>query len=317
MLFYPVYIFLCKRLKIWKHFASAITIMLIFLFIIIPIAFFLAIISNQAISFYQQVVANKEVILSTIKNIESSTASNGYINTHILNLTKNIDWTKQITEFVQFISNFLISGIQRLSSNMLYTFFILFIMFYTMYYLLLDGESMLKSILDKLPLGNALQKKLIDKFYHTTRSTIIATAVVGILEGVISTIIFSIADVPSALFWGLMVFLFSIIPAIGANAVWIPVGFVKLMVSPPWQGAFILISCFIIITFIDYIIRPKLIGKDSALHPMVVMFATLGGLIAFGLPGFILGPIIAALFIVVWEVFGQAFTKQLKTIKKD
>lgn len=316
MLFYPAYAFMRNRLKFEKGIASAFSLALIFLLIIIPATFILMVISNEAIGFYQQVLANQNSIFANINSIRDSLSNNRYINIHIESFLGQVDWASQITQLAQYLSNFIVSSIQALFSNTLYSIFTLFIMLYTIYYLFIDGEELLKNVLDRLPFSASLQKKLLERFYQTTRSIIISALIIGIIDGAVGTIIFYIAQVPSPLFWGLMVFLLSIIPAVGANAVLLPIGFIKLFFGPLWQGLFIILSSIIIISFIDYVLRPKLIGKNTSLHPLIILFATLGGLLTLGLVGFVLGPIIAALFIVVWDVFGQEYKKQLKDIKK-
>jgi predicted PurR-regulated permease PerM len=68
---------------------------------------------------------------------------------------------------------------------------------------------------------------------------------------------------------------------------------------------------------IDNILRPKLVGRDTEMHPLMVFFATLGGISFFGLPGFIIGPIIVSLFLALGEIYGIEFRNQLNEYNND
>lgn len=103
----------------------------------------------------------------------------------------------------------------------------------------------------------------------------------------------------------------SIIPAVGAGLVWGPAGIILLFIGNIWQGVFVLSFGILVISFIDNILRPKLVGNDTEMHPLLVFFATLGGLITFGIIGFVIGPVIMALFLSLWDIYGKEFKSQL------
>jgi predicted PurR-regulated permease PerM len=140
--------------------------------------------------------------------------------------------------------------------------------------------------------------------------------VIGAIQGLLGGLAFWIAGVPSPAIWGLIMILLSIIPMIGSTIVWLPAGIILLLVGDVWQGIFILSVGVGVISVIDNILRPKLVGKDTQMHPLLIFFATLGGIAFFGLPGFIIGPIIVSLFMALSEIYSIEFRDQLKEYNK-
>lgn len=186
-----------------------------------------------------------------------------------------------------------------------------FVMFFTLFYFLIDGKRLLKYLMMLSPLRNEHDQLLIEKFTSISRATLKGTIVVGVIQGFLGGIVFWIAGIPSSAIWGLAMMFFSIIPMVGTTIVWIPAGIIMLLLGNIWQGVFILIMGAGVISVIDNILRPKLVGRDTEMHPLMVFFATLGGISLFGLPGFIIGPIIVALFLALGEIYSIEFRNQL------
>ncbi len=188
----------------------------------------------------------------------------------------------------------------------------IFILFFTLFYFLIDGKSALRYLIEMSPLKDKHDKLLIEKFTSISRATLKGTFVVGIIQSVLGGIAFLIAGVPSPVIWTLVMFLFSVIPMVGTAIVWVPAGIILLLTGAIWQGVFVLAFGSLVIASIDNILRPKLVGKDTQMHPLLIFFATLGGIALFGLPGFVIGPIIISLFVALTEIYRTEFRDQLK-----
>ena len=184
-------------------------------------------------------------------------------------------------------------------------------MFFSLYYFLIDGHRIIKKAMYLSPLKDKYESELADKFSSMVSATLKGTIIVGTVQGVLGGIMFAIAGVQSFIIWAVVMIILSIIPAIGSGLVWAPVGIVMLLIGKTWQGIFILLFGSIVISFIDNLLRPKLVGNDVEMHPLLVFFATLGGLISFGIIGFVIGPVIMALFLALWEIYGKEFKGQL------
>ena len=195
--------------------------------------------------------------------------------------------------------------------------FLLFIFLYTMFFFLRDGKELLAKTLSLLPLTNSDQHRLLDKFLSVTRATIKGSMVVGIVQGSLAGLALHFAGIDSALFWGTIMSLISVVPVLGPPLVWVPAVVYLAATGQYPQAIGVLLFCSIVVGQIDNIIRPILIGRDTQMHELLIFFGTLGGIGLFGLFGFIIGPIVAALFMTIWEMYGESFSDYLTELKSD
>lgn len=214
------------------------------------------------------------------------------------------------------LSQTVLGFVQVLYQGVAHFIFWLFVMFFSLFYFLIDGKSMVKYFMGVTPLRDEHEKLLIDKFVSMSRATLRGTLMVSIVQGFLGGVMFAIAGVPSPVIWGLIMTVLSVIPMIGAGVVWLPAGLVLLLMGHAWQGVFIIMFGFAVISTIDNILRPKLVGRDTQMHPLLIFFATLGGISFFGFPGFIIGPIVAALALALLDIYALEFNAQLKAYNK-
>lgn len=189
------------------------------------------------------------------------------------------------------------------------------IMLYTMFYFLIDGRALLEKILYYLPLEDREEKLLLARFTSVAKATIKGTLIIGILQGGLCGIGFSLADIESPVFWGTLMAVLSIIPGVGTAIIWLP-ALVILLLQGDITGAIILaVICGLIAGNADNVIRPRLVGKDTQMHDLFVLFGTLGGISMFGIIGIMVGPILAALFVSIWEIYGESFKDFLPEVR--
>ncbi len=186
-----------------------------------------------------------------------------------------------------------------------------FIILYTMFFFLIDGDRLLYYLLYYLPLNDDDEVKLMHRFTSVTRATLKGTAVIGVLQGSMAGIALYLAGIPSAFFWAVVMMFLSVVPGIGTALVWVPAVFYLLAHGDYVQAASLFAFCLVIVGSIDNLLRPKLVGNDTQLHELMIFFSTLGGLLLFGFMGFVIGPIIGALFVTVWELYGYEFSQWL------
>lgn len=190
--------------------------------------------------------------------------------------------------------------------------FWVFVMFFAFYYFLVDGKRAISYLMRMSPLRDDHDRLLMDKFVAMGRATIKGTILVGLIQGCLGGVIFWVAGIPSPIVWTLIMIVCSIIPVAGAGLVWVPAGIILIFLGDIWQGIFILGVGLGVISTIDNILRPKLVGGRVHMHPLLVFFSSLGGILAFGLSGFIIGPVILALFLALMEIYGLEFSRELK-----
>ena len=146
-----------------------------------------------------------------------------------------------------------------------------------------------------------------------TRATLKGTAVIGFLQGALAGLALYFAGIPSALFWAVAMMLLSVVPGIGTAFVWVPAVIYLLVGSHYVEALSVAVFCAVVVGTVDNVLRPKLVGNDTQMHELMIFFSTLGGLLMFGFMGFVIGPIIAALFVTLWELYGDEFKDWLPT----
>ena len=180
-------------------------------------------------------------------------------------------------------------------------------MLYTMFFFLMDGDKLLHKILYYLPLHDQDERRMLDKFTSVTRATLKGTAVIGLLQGTLAGMAFWVVGIPSSVFWGTIMAVLSIIPGIGTALVWVPAVIILAAGGNYLKAVGLCLFCALVVGSIDNLLRPVLVGKDTQMHELMIFFGTLGGIIMFGIMGMIIGPIVAALFVTIWEIYGVAF----------
>ncbi len=185
------------------------------------------------------------------------------------------------------------------------------VLLYTMFFCLRDGPELLATALGFLPLAAPDKQRMLERFVSVTRATLKGTVLIGAAQGVLAGLAFWAVGIDGAIFWGTIMTVLSIVPGIGAALVWVPAVIVLLVMGQIWQGLALAVFCALVVGSVDNVLRPRLVGRDTQLHELLIFFSTLGGLLLFGAMGFILGPIIAALFVTIWEMFGVAFRGEL------
>lgn len=176
---------------------------------------------------------------------------------------------------------------------------------YVTYFLLRDGKAIGHRIVHDLPLENEIAKALSEKFLGIVRATIKGSGVVGIVQGTLGAITFWIAGLPSVVLFGMLMAIFSMIPAVGTGLVWVPAAIWLLATGAVWQGLFVTFSGLVIIGMADNVLRPILVGRDTGIPDWIILITTLGGIATLGLSGVVLGPLVAGLFLAGWSIVQQ------------
>ena len=157
-----------------------------------------------------------------------------------------------------------------------------------------------------MPVRDYQMQEIITKFEKVTKATIKGSLVVALIQGILGGFIFWLVGIQGALLWGAVMILASLLPA-GTALVWAPWSIVLFMNGKPSEGIVLIVFGIGVIAVIGNILRPLLVGKDTKLPDYLILLSILGGLAGFGVSGFIIGPIIAALFVTLWEIMGKEF----------
>lgn len=180
------------------------------------------------------------------------------------------------------------------------------IVLYLLFFFLCDGDNLVRRIRAAVPLHPNQQRELFDMFATVTRATVKGNVVTAIVQGVLGGLIFWILNVHAPVLWAVVMAFFSLLPAIGTALIWLPVAIYFLVTGAIWQGIVLIAFGVLVIGLVDNLLRPILVGKDTKMPDYVVLISTLGGMAIFGLNGFVIGPLIAAMFMSVWEIFAAS-----------
>jgi predicted PurR-regulated permease PerM len=181
-----------------------------------------------------------------------------------------------------------------------------FLMLYLLFFLLRDGPALSQRIVCAIPLQRRHKRELFAKFVTVVRATVKGNILVALIQGALGGLALGFLGVPGAMLWGAVMALLSLLPAIGAAIVWLPVALWFFMTGALWQALGLVAWGVLVIGLVDNLLRPLLVGKDTQLPDYLVLFSTIGGMAIFGLNGFVIGPVIAAMFVAAWEIFSQS-----------
>jgi predicted PurR-regulated permease PerM len=314
---HPLYLWLVRKTR-GREAASAVGTVLAILFLIVgPAIFFVGILANEAL----------EVSESAGPWIQSQmtnpTELEGWLDQRARDLPLVGDLLPEPDEIVRKLGEiagrtggFLVARLADATRGTVTFIFHLFIMLYAIYFFLRSGRVALERIMYLVPLESDQETRLVARFVSVTRATLKGTLVIGIIQGTLAGAAFAVAGIASPIFWGTIMAVLSIIPAVGAALVWIPAVIYLFATGQTLAGIGLLLWCGIVVGSSDNVLRPILVGKDTKMPDLLVLLSTLGGIGVYGALGVIIGPIIAALFLTVWELYGEAFKDVLPKVKE-
>ncbi|MBU2633664.1 MAG: AI-2E family transporter [Nanoarchaeota archaeon] len=268
--FYPVYRFLLKYIKN-KSLCSFLMILILIFIITLPSIFIVQSLVGESIGIYNY-FTNLNLSLDPI----------------ILNALD-----KAGLFFITSVSGFLLK-IPNMLINIFVTLFVLF-------YLFKDGEMILKKIKDMLPLDDKHKNSILNEFKQVTNAVAYGLILVGFIEWILASIGFYLFGVSNPIFWGLIIFILVILPAVGSSLVWLPLGIIKLVNGEMFSGVGILIYGVIVLAGVEMFLKPKLIGDKAKMHPIIIILGVVGGLKFFGFIGLIFGPLILVILITMFK----------------
>jgi predicted PurR-regulated permease PerM len=308
----PAHRLLTQKMGGRENLASVLTLLAIILLVLTPLTILITLVVAQAIEIGQSVTPWVQTFINEPTTLTTYLEKIPYYQ-EILPYRDVI--VQKAGELVGIVSAFLIDSLSSFTKVTIDALFSSIIMLYVMFYFLTMGDVLLRKILYFLPLDDLNEQLLLNRFTSVTRATVKGTLIIGIMQGTICGIAFAIAGIGGPVFWGSLMAVMSIVPAFGTAIIWFP-ALVILALAGNFTGVIVLaILCGAVAGNLDNIIRPRLVGKDTEMHDLFVLFGTLGGLSMFGLLGIIIGPIIAALFITIWEIYGVAFKDYLPDVE--
>jgi predicted PurR-regulated permease PerM len=307
----PLFLWLQPRLRGSASLASLATLLAVAVVVLIPLSLLVAVVVGQALDVTQTFVPwLKERLADPDAFLEGMRGLPFYED--LLPLRSLL--LERAGEAATFASKFVVGGLSSLTLGTLNFFFMAFVMLYSMYFLQIDGHKLINKILYYLPMKSVDERVLLQKFTSVTRATLKGTLLIGILQGGLAGIAFAIAGIENAVFWGTVMVVLSIIPAVGSALVWVPACIVLAVQGQTGSAIGLAVFCALVVGSLDNVLRPILVGRDTKMHELMIFLSTLGGIVMFGFNGLFIGPLIASLFISIWEVYGVEFADLLPDV---
>ncbi|MBA0178603.1 AI-2E family transporter [Pectobacterium carotovorum] len=318
IIFHPLKSKIRQKLNDRNGVASLLTVLIIFLLVFIPLGVIVSSLVVEINGVYTRLQDSNTqfpvVLAELIQHLPKW--ARRFLAEH------NLDNAAKIQ---QELSQVVLKGGQYLAGSVLligkgtFTFFIGFgVMLYLLFFLLKDGAYLVNLILESLPLSTHVKHHLLVKFAAVSRATVKGTVVVAIVQGTLGGIAFSIAGIEGSLLWGSLMAFLSLIPAVGSAIIWVPAAVFLFATDMLWQAIFIVAFFVLVIGLVDNILRPLLVGKDTKMPDYLILIATLGGMEIYGINGFVIGPLIAALFIACWNILsGRDNQENIEGIDED
>ncbi len=307
-LFQPLFQRLAKLFSGKRSFASLATLLIVLLIVIVPLLFLVVVAADQAIEVSRMVRPWVEQQLA-----KPDPMARLYEYLPILDdlgLDRREVLTK-VVAIVQSTGSFFVSGVAGVTGRTANFIFHFFLFGYCLYFLLKDGQRALDKFLYYLPLTHEDEMKMMSRFVSVSRAMLKGTLAIGLLQGLLGGLGFWVAGLHGPVFWASLMVVLSIIPGVGTGLIWVP-AVIYLAVAGHLTTAILLTLWFLVIVgAVDNLLRPLLTGKDTQMHELLILFSTLGGLGFFGVPGLLLGPILAAVCLTLWEIYGQVFRADL------
>ncbi|HEX6106458.1 MAG TPA: AI-2E family transporter [Gemmatimonadales bacterium] len=308
IVFAPLYRRLLGSMRGRRTLASLATLAIILVVVILPITSLATLLVQEAVGVYERVQSGDLHVGRYFQQVFAATPA------WIRNLMDRVGLTSLVevqdrlsaglTQAIQFVAAQALNIGQNAASFVVS----LFIMLYLLFFLLRDGESLLRRIRAAIPLRPDQQGDLARRFTIVVRATVKGTIIVALVQGALGALIFWFLGIPAPVLWGALMAVLSLLPAIGAGLVWLPVAVYFLATGSIWQGVLLTVYGVLVIGLVDNILRPILVGKDTRIPDYVILISTLGGIAVFGLNGFVVGPLIAAIFIAVWDMVASQRT---------
>lgn len=314
--FYKPFLFLRDRWRLRPSLAALATTLFAALVIAVPITLVTFLLSMEVSSGYQRLRSSDftggfsvESITETVKKVP--VIRDNWKTLEDLNINERL--ATGVEEGLSWLYK-LLQGLVVSTTTFLVQ---LVITLYLIYFFLLDGPKIGERAYKLLPVREEDSRKIFTETLRIVEATLLGTVVVGALEGTWAGILFFLVGIPHPVVWGVVMAIFSMLPVVGSNTVIVPFA-VFLLITGHWGKALVLLTAGTgLLTISTSILKPKIVGDRAGLHPAVIVLSTIGGVAWLGMVGFFIGPLIAALFIMVWTQYSERYKARISHMRND
>ena len=306
IVFNSLFVRLLRKMPMNRTLAALLTLSTILVLVILPVGLISAMLAQEAAGVYQRIQSGELSFTRYFQQIYNALPAwvSGLLDRSGMGNLGLIQ--ARVTDGLTQGSQYIATQALSIGQNAFDFFMSFFIMLYLLFFFLRDGGALSSRIKEAIPLEGEIKRNIFAKFTTVIRATVKGNIVVAVLQGALGGLIFWFLGIHAPVLWGTMMAFLSLLPAVGAALVWIPVAIYFLTTGAIWQGVLLIAYGVLVIGLVDNILRPVLVGKDTKMPDYVVLMSTIGGMSVFGLNGFVIGPVIAAMFMSAWDIFMKA-----------
>ncbi len=305
VLFQPVYRGWFRLIGPRYSLSSLLTVLLIILVVVIPAILIGFAVMHESLSLYQRITSGDIDVQKPIRLLEQSLP---LLADYLEKFGIELGRLKQgLAKSAMTASQFVATNLLSIGQNAVRLVAMILIMLYLLYYFFRDGERLLSLIVRAIPLGDERERKLFARFAEVSRATMKGTFLVALAQGFLGGVLFWSVGIQAAVFWGVVMTVLSFLPVFGASLIWIPAALLLMVTGSVLKGIIVLAAGVVLISLADNLLRPILVGRETRLPDYIILISTLGGISLLGISGLVIGPVLAALFLTVWEMFSQEF----------
>lgn len=310
IVFAPVHRRVLQSMRRRPSLAALLTLTLIVLIVILPLALLGVSVVEEASLLYQKVKSGEVQFGQYFQRVLDALPAWMHSMLDRVGLDDLGALQRKLTELLTRSGQLITTHLLSIGQNTLDFVLAFFLMLYVLFFLLRDGTVLSQQIARAVPLHERQTQRLLGQFVTVVRATVKGNIVIALIQGVLGGAAFWVLGLPGPLLWGALMALLSLLPAVGAALVWVPVAAYYLFTGSLWAALGLTAWGVLAIGLVDNVLRPILVGKDTNMPDYLVLVTTLGGLAVFGLNGFVIGPVIAAMFLVAWDLFTTARKEQ-------
>jgi predicted PurR-regulated permease PerM len=286
--------------------AALLSMLAVVLFVVVPFALVVGAIARQGLLLYRGIAAGDINVQGPIDMLERSLpAVAGFLERYGVDLDQlRVSVQEMAASATRMVATYAVG----VGQDALWVTVMFLLMLYLLFFFFRDGDRIVARTARVIPLGEERRIRLLLKFTEVVRATVKGNLIVAVAQGGLLTLLFWIVGIQTAVFWGVVTAVLSLLPAVGASFVWVPAAIIMSATGPFWLGAVVFLGG-LGITAAENVLRPIVIGLDTKMPDYLILVSTLGGIMVFGLAGFVAGPVIAALFLVLWDLFAEEYMR--------
>lgn len=320
VVFYPVQAWLMKKMKGRRTIPAILSTLFVMLILLVPLILLSIFVVQEAIDSF--VILEGEINTMNFNGI-SKLADLPWIGDSIANITNRfglndffaeyeLDLATTLRDMAESVTTFIVASAGSIFKGLSDIMVQLFIFLITIFYFFRDGDRVTSYAKNISPLPANYENEIEAKLKESTYGVVVGNFGTALIQGVAGGIGFAFAGIEHVFLWGTIMAFASLIPYVGATIIWVPIAASLALSGEYWWAGFLAVWGFLVVSSVDNIVRPFLIGGQTKMHSLATFLVVLGGILVFGLKGIIYGPIILTLTITIIHIYEKEYKEILK-----